>query len=411
MSRAGGLPRLGGMTRRILVIGGGYAGLLFANRLARKTRAADAQIVLASARPWFVERVRLHEDAAGHGPARRALASMVDPRRVTVRLGTVESVDFAAQRASFAEGPTEAFDELVLATGSVQARPPVPGFEHARSCANEEEALALQAELGALPHAARVVVVGGGSTGIELATELGDQRRDLRVTLVTSGDVGACVSPAAQQHIRAVCTRMNIELREHARVVAVERDGVVLASGDAVPAAITIGCGGFVPSPLAGALGLAVDAIGRALVDDQLRSTSHVHVRVIGDAARVDPGARGAPLRMACATALPQAAFCSDAIARELAGDEARAFSFAYLVQCLSLGRREGLVQYVDPWDAPRRLFVKGRVAAWIKELICRYAAGSPRLERRGIGYSWPKAPARLPAPAPDPHLLATRDS
>lgn len=409
MSRAAGLRRLGGMTRRILVIGGGYAGVLFANRLGRKTRAEEARIVLASARPWFVERVRLHEDVAGNGPTRRALASIVDARRVSVRVGTVESVDLAAQRASFGDGPSEAFDELVLATGSVQARPAVPGFEHARSCANEEEALALRAELGALPHASQVVVVGGGLTGIELATELGERRRDLRITLLTGGDLGACVSPDARAYIRALCTRIGVGLREHARVVAVERDGVVLASGDVVPAAVTVWCGGFAPTPLAGAIGLAVDEIGRAIVDAQLRSVSHARVRVIGDAARVDPGERGAPLRMACATALPQAAFSADAVAREIAGDEARAFSFAYLIQCLSLGRRHGLVQHVDPWDAPQRLFVKGRVAAYFKELICRYAAGSPRLERLGIGYSWPKAPARLPAK--DPHLLATRDS
>ncbi len=397
------------MAARILVIGGGYAGVLFANRLARKTRAKDAQIVLASARPWFVERVRLHQDVAGRGPQRRPLASIVDARRVSVRIGTVESVDLAARRATFGGGPSEAFDELVIATGSVQAGPAVPGFEHARSCANEEDALALQASLGALPHAARVVVVGGGLTGIELATELGERRRDLRVTLVTSGDIGGCVSPGVRDHIRAVCTRIGVDLREHARVVAVERDGVMLASGDAVPAAITTWCGGFVPSPLAGAIGLAVDEIGRAMVDAQLRSTSHAHVRVIGDAARVDQGERGAPLRMACATALPQAAFSADAVARAIAGQEARAFSFGYLIQCLSLGRRDGIVQHVDPWDAPQRLFVSGRVAAWVKELICRYAAGSPRLERRGISYAWPKAPARLSAS--DPHLLAPRDS
>ncbi len=408
MSRRRALPRLGGMARRILVIGGGYAGLLFVNRLARKTRAGDVQIVLASARPWFVERVRLHEDVAGHGPARRALASLTDPR-VGVRVGTVESVDLAAQRAAFADGATEAFDELVLATGSVRAPCSVPGIAHARSCANEEEALALRAELGGLARGARVVVVGGGLTGIELATELGEQRGVLRVTLVTSGEVGLGVSARARQHVRATCARLGVELREHARVVAVERDGVVLASGDVLPSAITVLCGGLAATTLAGSLGLDVDAQGRAVVDAQLRSTSHAQVRVIGDAARVDPGGRGQPLRMACATALPQGAYAADAVAHAVAGREVRPFSFAYFLQCLSLGRRDGLSQLVDPWDAPRRLHLRGRLAAWNKELICRYAASSPRLERRGIGYAWPTAPARLrTADAP---LLATRDS
>ena len=69
---------MGARKRLVTIVGGGYAGALCAVRLARKTRAADGEIVLVEARATFVERIRLHQDVAGAGPRRRAHGSLVD---------------------------------------------------------------------------------------------------------------------------------------------------------------------------------------------------------------------------------------------------------------------------------------------------------------------------------------------
>ena len=389
-----------------MVVGGGYAGAICAVRLARKARAADAEIVLVEARPWFVERIRLHEDVAGIPAARRSIASMLKGTRVRLHVATVSRIDLAQRRAFFdaGTGTTEAFDELVLATGSIASSRGVPGIERAWSCATEERALALRAHLDAMP-GARVVVVGGGLTGVELVTELAGRRPDLRVTLVSSGEVAFMLSETGRAHVRRACAKAGVELREHTRVVAVEEGAVILASGDAVPSDATVWCGGFEAAPLAREAGIEVDEIGRAVVDSRLRSTSHDFVRVIGDAARVSMlGRNGLPqtLRMACATAVPQGCFTAD----DLAGRTDKPFSFAYFIQCVSLGPRDGILQPVDPYDAPKRTWIGGRSGAWLKELICRYPVTSIALERRGFGYSWPKAPALPPG---SPAQLASR--
>lgn len=405
------------MARRILVLGGGYAGALSAIRLARKTRAEDLEVVLADARPWFVERVRLHQDAAGSGPKRRAFGSLLAGTRVRLRVGTVGELDLERRRARFedttgdGDAREEAFDELVLATGSVASAPDIPGMSHTWSCATEERAFALRAHVAALVRG-DVVVIGGGLTGIEVATELAERRPDLRVTLVAGGVLGAVVSEGARPYLRRTFDRAGIVVHEHVRVVAVEADAVVLSSGDVLRSDATVWCGGFDANPLARRAGLAVDDQGRALVDARLRSTTRDFVRVIGDAARVEmPGRDGdlAPLRMGCATAMPQGAFCADDLAAELGGRPAHAFSFAFAAECLSLGRREGIVQRLDPFDVPMRAFVAGRPGAWLKELVCRYAMGSARLERYGIGYAWPRTRA-LPERASGP-MLAPRQT
>jgi NADH dehydrogenase len=406
------------MKRRILIVGGGYAGTLCANRLARKTSATSTEIILADPRSWFVDRIRLHEEVAGAEPRRRARASMIDPARVRLRVGEVAALDLAARRAFFddagSEGDVraEAFDELIIATGSVGASRGVAGLHRAWSCATVERAAALRARLDAAS-GARVVIIGGGLTGIELASELAERRKDLRITLVATTLVGAALSFGGRDYVRNTLEQLGVALREGVSVVAIEDDAVVLGSGDAIPSEVTVWCGGFEAAPIAARSGLAVDDLGRALVDTRLRSTTHHFVRVIGDAAHLDwPRRDGAatPMRMGCVSAMPMGAYCADDLART--GEESGApntFAFGYMIQCISLGRRAGIVQHVDAYDVAQPRHLGGRLGAWGKELICRYALASVSLERRGIGYSWPR-PRPLPA-TPESPMLTSRET
>jgi NADH dehydrogenase FAD-containing subunit len=377
------------MKTKILVIGGGYAGLLCALRLARRT---SAEIVLVEARPFFVERVRLHEDIAGKRRERRSIAEMLAGTGVGLRVGWVSGVDLEARRATIetdAGVVREAFDELVLATGSIAAKRGMPGIEHAFACDTEESSIVLAERLS---RSKSVVVVGGGLTGLEIAAELGARRRELAVTLVTAGMLAeASLVETSRAYAANTLARLDVSLRENERVAAIEERAVVLASGDVIPSDCTIWTGGLAPSPLAQSIGLAVDETGRAIVDARLRSASHPFVHVAGDAARVSFGPH--TLRMACATAMPMGAFCADDIARTIANREARPFGFSFMLQCASLGRDSGLVQRVDATDAPRPRFWGGRPAAWFKEGLCRYTMLGMAMERRGYAYRWPSAP------------------
>lgn len=378
--------------RRTLIVGAGYAGLLAAQRLARKTRGA-MEVVLVNPRPYMVERVRLHEDAAGGGPVRVPLVKRLTGTGVTFREGTVRAVDFAARRAAIesADGTAyEAFDELVLAAGSITGRGPAGSDRFAHAIATESEALALRAALDARP-TARVVVCGGGLTGVELATELAERRRGLKVTLVTDGNVVASFGEAARAHVRRALDRLGVERHEDARIAAIERDAVVLATGATIPSDVTVWAGGFRASPLAATLGLAVGTDGRALVDDRLRSLSHPFVHVAGDAAST-------PLRMACATALPMGAFVADDIVSGLRGQDAAPFSFGFLGVCISLGRRDAVVQATDRLDRPTWTAFRGKPGAYLKEGICRFAMQSSTLERHGLGIHWMRGPALFAA-------------
>jgi NADH dehydrogenase FAD-containing subunit len=98
---------------------------------------------------------------------------------------------------------------------------------------------------------------------------------------------------------------------------------------------------------------------------------------------------------MSCKTAMPLAAHAADNLAAELDGARLERFGFGDSLQCISLGRRDGIIQFRGRDGALREKVWTGRRAAWLKELICRYAAASVRWQLTGRWrYFWLR-PAR----------------
>jgi NADH dehydrogenase FAD-containing subunit len=359
------------MTTHIVVLGAGYAGQVAA-RLA--ARAKDTTVTLVNDRATFVERVRLHQLAAGQDLRERPLAELVKGTGIRLVVDRVTAIDPDAKSVVLASGATLGYDTLVYALGSRMDLDSVPGAaEHANTVAVAEEAARLRARLRDTAGGGVVTVVGGGLTGIEAATELAERRQDLKVRLVTDGVLGAALSEKGRRHLRRTADRLGIEVRDGARVREVRADGVVLTDGEHVASDVVVWTTGFTVPALAAEAGLAVDAHGRLVVDDTIRSVSHQDVYGVGDAAAMRmPG--GQELRMACATGLPVAQQAVRAIAARRAGQEPAPFRFRYVNQCVSLGRRDGLVQFVDRFDRPREAVLTGRVAALYKEFVVRGA-------------------------------------
>ncbi|MGB3441037.1 MAG: FAD-dependent oxidoreductase [Actinophytocola sp.] len=356
------------MTTRIVVLGGGYSGQIAA-RLA--ARAKDVSVTLVNDRDRFVERVRLHQFAAGQDLREHSLADLVAGTGVRLVVDRATAIDTGDRAVVLAGGERLPYDTLVYALGSRMDLESVPGAaEHAGTVAVAEEAERLRARLR---DGDVVTVVGGGLTGIEAATELAEQRPELKVRLVTAGALGAALSEKGRRHLRRTFTRLGIELREEVNVGEVRADGVVLAGGEHVPSDVVVWTTGFTVPSLAGEAGLAVDGHGRMVVDETMRSTSHPDVYGVGDAAAVRRQ-NGQELRMACATGLPAAQQAIRALLARRDGKDPKPFRFRYVNQCISLGRRDGLVQFVNADDEPKEAVLTGRVAALYKETVVRAA-------------------------------------
>ncbi|MEZ4407440.1 MAG: FAD-dependent oxidoreductase [Polyangiales bacterium] len=382
---------------RVLVVGGGYAGVMAALRASRRLGRAG-EVTLVSERPELTERIRLHEVAARGADARRPLEALLRGSRVRVEVARVDAIDVAAKTASSAERAW-AYDKLIVAVGS-RADLSLPGAAAHAHCLDGARVGALRAALDACADGASVVVIGGGLTGVECASELAEARPSLRVTLVTSGAVGAGLDARAAEHLRRVLARLGVAVREGARVERVEPTGVRLAGGEEVPAEVTVCATGFVASDALARWGFEVDARGRARVDAALRARGAPDVYVAGDCAAPE-GAVGSPVPLGCKSAMPLGVIAAENAVASLKGRPERAVDWMEVVYCLSLGRRDGVVQAMRADGSPGDTFVTGALAAFTKELICKGTVAVIPLERDGwFEYRYRRAPGRALATA-----------
>ena len=350
---------------RVVVVGAGYAGLAAAKGLVRRA-PRDVDVVVINRSDRFVERVRLHQVAAGQSVPAMPISG------VRLELGEVTGLDLR-RRCVQVEDREVGFDRLVYALGSVGDLDRVRGARaHAVPVGCPAGAQRVAARLAALTVGQRVIVVGGGLTGIETAAEIAEASSGLDVELVSARLVGGWLHPKARDHVLQGLRRLGVRVREGMVVSRVEGGGVVTSQA-AVAADLVVWAAGFAVSPLAAEAGLAVDPQGRVLVDERLRSQSHPHVYAVGDAASATAG--GQPTRMSCQTGLPMGSYAAAAISADLRGQRTSPFRMRYVWQNISLGRGDGVTQFTRFDDTPRRAVLTGKAAARFKELITRSAA------------------------------------
>jgi NADH dehydrogenase FAD-containing subunit len=365
---------------RIVVLGAGYAGVLAAIRLARRTRRGGVAITLVNPSDRFAERLRMHQVAAGQELADHRLPALLAGTGIEFVRGWATALDPEARRVTV-DGTRELhYDTLVYALGSGTDTSLVPGAEaHAFTLDDPRNAHRFAARLAELAATGGAVAVcGGGLTGIEAAAEIAESHPALDVTLISRAEPGAMMGDRARAHLHAGLARLGVTVRTGAAVTKVLPDGVELAGGEVVPARMRLWTAGVTVPRLAADAGVDTDAHGRITVDATLRSTSHPEIYAIGDAAAVtQPWGQ---IHGTCQSGMPTGQYAADAIARRLRGGPVRRpFRFGYVHQPVSIGRRDAVIQFTHADDSPRRLYLKGRWAVRYKETV---SSSPPKLHR-----------------------------
>ncbi|WP_030437100.1 NAD(P)/FAD-dependent oxidoreductase [Actinoplanes subtropicus] len=363
---------------RIVVAGAGYAGMMATIGLARRTRRLGTQITLVNPSSRFVERLRLHQIAAGQDLPVHRIPDILAGTGVRFVEGRITAIDPIRQAVEI-DRDWQEYDTLVYAVGSATATAAVPGVaQHAYTLNGLDAAKAFAARL---PGAARVMVCGGGLTGVEAATEVAESHPRLAVTLVSETPPGTMMGPRARDHLYRGFERLGVAVVPGVRVTKVRPDGVDLADGGSFPADVVLWTSGVEVTPVAGAAGLSIDEHGRVITDTSLRSVSHPQVFAVGDAAAVRQ--RWGTIHGTCQSGIPTGAFAAQEIARQLAGREPRPFRFGYVHQPVSIGRRDAVIQFTFADDTPRRAYLTGRPAILYKQFVSSSPIYTYRLARR----------------------------
>ena len=377
-----------GQNTRIVVIGGGYAGTMAANRLS----GTGSQVTVVNARPQFVDRIRLHQWAAGTGEAAHDLGTLLADG-VRLVIDNAVRIDADRRLVVLRSGNELPYDYLVYAAGSTGTpHHLIPGLaEHGFGVGDWESAQRLREHLTI--EKGPVTVVGGGLTGVETAAELAELGHPVR--LVCDGPLVPSFGDRGRRATARTLDRLGVRVFDDRRVTAIGARSITVTATDTTeewPSATTIVAVGFGIPRLAADSGLTTDPDGRLVTDETLTSVDDPRIVAAGDAASPS----GIPLRMSCQAAGPLGIQAADTVLARIAGDEPKNINQAFAGQCISIGRNAGTVQLCHSDDSPRRVFIGGRTGALLKEQVCRATLTFMRKEGRKPGsYFWFKGDNR----------------
>lgn len=368
---------------RVLVVGGGFAGLWATRALA----GDPVQIVLVERSNHHLFQPLLYQVATAGlsapdiaAPLRHILRKQ---ENVTVLMQDVVSIDKTARCLGLADGSSLDYDLLVLASGVGHSyfghddwATHAPGLKTLNDALSIRRKLLLafeRAELESDPVARRAllnfVIVGGGPTGVELAGTLAEIARhtlrrefrridpaDAKVLLIEAGprvlsNFPDSLSIKASQHLQ----RLGVEVRINSPVSNIDGQGVFLPD-EKVMARTVLWAAGVAASPLGAALEVPLDRAGRVVVAPDLSVPGHAEIFVAGDLASITQGGR--PVPGVAPAAKQMGAHVARAIRARIKGETSSAFHYRDYGNLATIGRSAAVV------DLGRVKFA-GRFAWW----------------------------------------------
>ncbi|MDP9317939.1 MAG: NAD(P)/FAD-dependent oxidoreductase [Actinomycetota bacterium] len=365
-------------TPHIVIAGGGYVGMYTALGLQKALRKGEARVTLIDPRPTMTYQPFLAEAAAGSLEPRHVVVQLRKVlSRCEVLTARVAGIDHAARtvRVEPREGEAYdlAYDEIVVALGSVARTLPIPGLpDRAMGFKQIEEAIALRNQvLERLDLAASVrdqptrsraltfVFVGGGYAGVEALAEIEDMARfatkyydnigpdDLRFVLVEMAhrilpEVGDDLGRYTIERL----TERGIEVRLGTKLESCVDGHVVLSDGSDFDADTIVWTAGVKANPVLASSDLPRDSAGRVRARADLRVDGIDHAWTAGDNAAVpdltQPGKLCAPNAQ---HAVRQARLLARNVVHSLRGEPLKDYRHKYVGSVASLGLYKGVAQ------------------------------------------------------------------
>jgi NADH:ubiquinone reductase (H+-translocating) len=357
---------------RVLILGGGFAGV----GAAQKLKDAEADVVLVDRHDYHTFQPLLYQLATGLLETTAVGHSLRDliqeHENTTVRQATVNAVDVDAREVRFDELEPIPYDYLVFALGAeVNFFGTQGASEHAFPMYTLPHAVRLKDHLlerweaadrdpqliadGAL----NVVVVGGGPTGVETAGAIAELYRGVftkdypgvaqeqaRVILVEAGpELFAMFKPKLRSYATKALTDRTVEVKTGALVESVSPTRVKLKSGDELAAHTLVWGAGLQGNPLVQTLGIELQRGNRVAVGPDLALPDHPEVFVVGDSAAIVDAKTEQVLPQLGSVALQSGEHVGETIARRIEEKAAKPFKYRDKGTMATIGRHAAVVQ------------------------------------------------------------------
>ncbi len=393
---------------RIVVVGGGFAGLSVINGL----KGTEADITLVDRRNHHLFQPLLYQVATTvlatseiAWPIRRLFRTR---REVSTLLDEVTGVDRLAKTVSLRSGAVLPYDTLVLGTGARHAyfghdewEGVAPGLKTLEDATTIRRRILLAFERAELTDKTleadallTFAIIGAGPTGVELAGMIGElannilppefRKIDTRRTRVLLIEAGPRVLPAfsedLSEYAKTALGKLGVDVRLGQAVTAITEEGVTI--GDSfVPCRTVVWAAGVQASPAAKWVDAPADRAGRAQVGQDLTVEGDNDVFVIGDTALVNQ-VNGKPVPGIAPAAKQQGAYVARVIKARLEGKAAPApFRYRHQGSLATIGKRAAVIDF-------GRIKLTGALAWWIWGLAHIYFLIGTR-SRLAVAWSW----------------------
>src|SRR5208282_1098573 len=372
----------GSSTAPLVILGAGYAGLTLAEEVHRRSKGT-IPIVLVDRHPIHVLRTELYEVgqvAAAEGDVARwtvPLARVFDRTSVTVRQGNVESIDLT-RRVVRVDASDLPYGSLAICLGNVAAYYGVSGAaDHTYNVYRLSGAQRLGRTLVEVERASsslqgerrpRILVVGGGSTGTEVAAEIattdwgkltGTSVRPPDVFLLTGAlPFLAGFPPRLIAHARRTLHEIGVTIVPGLNVVNVEAGRVHLEDGSILACDAAVWCAGVEAPPLVRDLPVPHGKGGRVATEPTLEVPGHPGVFAVGDVAEFRDPATGMLVPGTAQAALAEARTAARNLVARSTGSSLETFRYREkgVIVALGVGHGAGTLSRVTVWGSPARL-------------------------------------------------------
>jgi NADH dehydrogenase len=273
--------------KRLLILGGGYGGQMIVRRLLEGNHVPDNVVVtLVDRLPFQGLKTEYYALAAGTVSDLSVRHPYpIDPRLI-IKYAEVQGIDLDQKLVHLEEDDPISYDWLVIGLGCVDRYHGIPGADiYTNGVQSFHQTRETYMAINNVKPNGQISIVGGGLSGVEIASELREGRPDLNIRIIDRGS--SILSPfpdRLKDFVSSWFREHDIEMRSHASISRVEM-GMLYDRNEEIPTDVTVWTAGIQPSPLVQKLNVSKDSQGRIIVNTFHQIPDYTHVYVVGDCA------------------------------------------------------------------------------------------------------------------------------
>ena len=210
--------------KNLVILGGGYGGMRLLNKLTDHHFPEDIHVTLVDRVPYHCLKTEFYALAAGSISDHAVRVSFPKHERITYKYGEVSTIDLEKKRILFTQDEPLAYDELVIGLGCEDKHHNIPGAaEYTYSIQSIDKSRSTYQALNNLGHGKVVAIIGGGLSGIELASELIEGRPDLDIRLFDRNDKILSTFPTKlSNYVESWFVEHNVTLVHNSNITRIE---------------------------------------------------------------------------------------------------------------------------------------------------------------------------------------------